>query len=302
MLRKAAVFVAFAACLAMTVGCASIKRFLTVDSGYNSVSKLDSLYHPAGRLVAKTYASSAVCGPSARRLLVYLPAGYDESDRRYPVLYLIHGARGNEESWIKDGELLPVMDSLTAAGECEPCIVVLPNMNQYDDDADFGQSRFKRPIESFFEIDGTVETVFRDDVVRNIDADFRTIADKEHRAIAGLSVGGLQTIYVSAANPELFDYVGLFSPMFQAAYKHGEYSSLFGMRKLLEMQKKQFAEAPRLYMIFAGRADVLYGHIEDYRYYLKINGFPFSYQESGGGHNWVNWRKYFDTFVKLQFK
>lgn len=302
MLRKIAVPAVLAVCLALSSGCASVKRFLTVDSGYNTVSMIDSIYHPAGRLVAKTYASSAVCGPSSRRLLVYLPVGYDQTDRRYPVLYLIHGARGNEESWIKDGDLLPTIDSLTAAGECEPCIVVLPNMNQYDDDADFGQSRFKRPIESFFEIDGTVESVFRDDVVKNIDADFRTIADKGHRAIAGLSVGGLQTIYISAAFPDLFDYVGLFSPMYQAAFRHSEYSSLFGSRKLLAMQKRQFAEAPELYMIFVGRSDVLYGHVEDYRYHLESNGFPYSYQESGGGHNWVNWRNYFETFVKLQFK
>lgn len=115
----------------------------------------------------------SVKGPGQRRMFVYLPGDYYENDTRYPVLYLLHGARGNELSWIVKGNLLGNIDSLTSSSMMKETIVVLPNLNQYKDDRDFGKSRLKSPVESFFETDGMVESAFMDDVVATIDRRYR---------------------------------------------------------------------------------------------------------------------------------
>lgn len=282
-----------------TASCSSLKRMCTVDSGYSGAAYYDSICHPSGTLVEKFYPSSTKQGPGARRMLVYLPDGYESSEESYPVLYLIHGARGNEQSWIKDGDALHTLDSLRTANLCSDFILVLPNLNQYDDDEDFGESRFKRPIESFFEIDGTVESAFFTDVVEFVDRNFRTIPDKQHRALAGLSIGALQAIYISADNPDAFDYIGLFSPMYKAFFKKSECSDFY--RDLNQRQEMQFANPPQLYFIQIGKADIFYSHITDYRIYLNKNGFDYQYREYEGGHTWTSWKKYFEVFAKRIF-
>ena len=95
---------------------------------------------PAGILETVKYPCSNSEGPSERKMLVYLPRDYYETQRNYPVLYLIHGARGTETAWVKKGDLLPSLDSLVAGGKAEEMIVVMPNMNHYEDDKDFADS------------------------------------------------------------------------------------------------------------------------------------------------------------------
>lgn len=284
---------------AFACGCSTVKRVLTVDKDYLTTEAIDSLYHPRALLETRYYACSAIPGPSQRRMMVYLPDNYSSDSDGYPVLYLIHGARGNETSWIKDGGLIAMLDSLRAQGECSEFIVVMPNMNQYDDDSDYGQSRFKKPLESFFEIDGAVESSFVSDVVQFVESNYRVCSDKSHRAIAGLSVGALQSIYISAAYPDMFDYIGLFSPLWQPWPHYGAYSDFY--RKLRERQLEQFKDSPKIYSLTVGTMDPLFGHVEDYRYYLNKNNFRYQYEESKGGHNWENWSKYLETFVKIIF-
>ena len=86
--------------------CASVKRLFTIDNSYFEPGQADSLYHPHGILEEHTYRCSPPSGTSQRKMFVYLPRGYYESEKRYPVQYLIHGARGNETSWIKDGNMI----------------------------------------------------------------------------------------------------------------------------------------------------------------------------------------------------
>ena len=229
-------------------------------------------------------------GRPQKRILVYLPPGYDTSDKEYPVLYLLHGARGNETSWIKKGGILAAIDSLTMCGKMQETITVFPNMNQYDNEEDYADSRPKRAWESFFEMDGEAESLFIDDVVRLTDSLFRTIADKDHRAIAGLSLGGMQTIHISAANPDMFGYVGAFSPIVNSVVKHSGYSRFYkGIKKKF---KEQFANPPRAYMIMIGRNDFLLPHIESFNNYLNEKDYPHEMYVSSGGHQWKNWRAY----------
>lgn len=295
------VLLAFATAASLT-SCATVGRFLSASSEKSDISaeELSSKWNPKGTLVDVRHKTS-VKGPSARRMLVYLPKGYYEHpEKRYPVLYVLHGARGNETSWIQEGHIIALTDSLIAQRKVRPFIIVMPNMNQYNNDKDFANSRFKRPAESFIETNGAVETGFMKDVVGTVDSLFRTVPDKEHRAIAGLSIGGLQAIYLSANHPFSFDAIALLSPMHKAFIALSEYNDFY--RELKGKQQVQFSIPPRLYSIFIGKKDIFYFNIEYYRKYLHWNDFPFQYTEIRGGHEWKCWRIFYEMFVQDCFK
>lgn len=235
-------------------------------------------------------------GPAQRRMFVYLPEDYYENTDRYPVLYMLHGARGNELSWIRKGNILHNIDSLTSASKMKETIVVFPNVNQYEDEEDYGKSRLKGAMESFFEIDGTVETAFVDDVVRTIDSLYRTCPDKEHRAIAGLSIGAMQSMYISANAPAMFDYVGLFSSMVHPVLRRSEHSSFYkGLKTKMQIQ---FSTPPELYYIMVGKADIYYPRMKRFCRYLEKNGYQYRLHISRGGHQWYNWEEFANIFMQ----
>lgn len=279
----------------------SAQRFLSVDkSEYMTSDSIAEQYHPAGIVEERIYKSSVFPGPSERRMLVYLPSDYYEDDTCYPVLYLFHGARGNETSWIRDGEMFTILDSLQSCGLAGKMITVLPNMNQYDDDADFDHSRFKHPVESLFEVDGTVESGFMDDVVAFVDSNYRTKAEKSGRAIAGLSIGAMQSIFISAEYPDKFDYIGLFSPMYKSIIKRSGYSSIY--KNLYVKQEKQFETPPKLYLIAIGRRDIFHSQMEDYRHDLDKKGYGYEYFEGSGGHGWKSWKIFYKELLLKLFQ
>ena len=238
----------------------------------------------------------SVEGPRERRMYVYLPQDYYDTTYRYPVLYLLHGARGNELSWIEKGNLLHNIDSLTAAGAMKETIVVLPNVNQYDNEQDYGKSRLKGAMEAFYETDGMVEYAFVSDVVSTIDSLYRTIADKEHRAIAGLSIGAMQAMHISANAPDMFGYVGMFSSMVHPILRRSEHSSFYkGFKGKLATQ---FATPPLLYSIMIGKTDIYYPRMVMYANYLSRKGYAHELYLAKGGHQWFNWEEFANLFMQ----
>lgn len=148
-----------------------------------------------------------------RRMTVYTPAGYEtDTLRRYPVLYLLHGMGGDEDAWGELGRATQILDNLIASGQAEPMIVVMPNGNAMQAAAPgftaegLYQPSGERSVAPLGLFESSVP-----ELVAFVDSGFRTIPDKAHRAIAGLSMGGGHAWRASMANPELFDYVGLFS-------------------------------------------------------------------------------------------
>lgn len=242
------------------------------------------------------FCKSSQPGLSERRMFVYLPENYYDTDIDYPVLYLLHGARGTETSWIEKGHIMQNVDMLVSEGKVKPMIVVMPNCNEYDNDADYAMSRQKPLVESVLEVNGAVETYFVTDVMETVDSLYRTIRSKHGRAIAGLSVGALQTIFITALNPELFDYIGLFSPMIKPVFHYGEHSGFY--RDLKKRLTVQFATPPKLYSIMAGKWDIFFASTEQFNFYLKTHDYPHEYYMSGGGHNWRNWEKYSVRFIQ----
>lgn len=234
-----------------------------------------------------------------RRMLVYLPREYYKSNESYPVLYLLHGARGNELSWIEKGDLLSNIDSLTSAKRMREMIVVLPNVNQYDDDKDYGKSRIKGAVESLFETDGMVEAAFITDVVGTIDSLYRTLPDKQHRAIAGLSIGAMQAMHISANAPDMFGYVGAFSAMVHPVLRRSECSAFY--KDFKDKQKVQFSTPPLLYSIMIGRCDFYYPRMRCYARYLDKRGYPYEMNIVAGGHQWYNWTEFANIFMQRLF-
>lgn len=288
--------------LALTLACASLMTSCGIfrfpnNPRYHAGVANPTGYEPEGTLEECVY-SCSVEGPTSRRMLVYLPKGYHDTETRYPVLYLFHGARGYETSWIKRGDLLQITDSLFREGLAEPCIVVTPNMNQYRDDKDFDDSRFKDALESVLEVDGAVESSFMRDVVDYVDSHFRTAAGKETRAVAGFSMGGLQSMYISANNPESFDYVGLLSPVCYFIPKAGPHKVFFKDRK--EKQIVQFSEEnmPSGYYIYVGTKDVVYPQVKHYLKYMDKMEFPYDISISKGNHDWPYWKEYYTDLLQ----
>ena len=150
-----------------------------------------------GRIEAVEY-PTAEKNLSRRRMVVYLPASYaTDSLRRYPVLYLLHGARGNELTWQERGQVFSCLDSLVSVGEAAEFILVLPNLNNFFGDKDYKNGHASNATRAFWTLDGEAESHFVDEVVALTDSLFRTLPGKADRALAigqssgKVRVGGL---------------------------------------------------------------------------------------------------------------
>lgn len=231
-----------------------------------------------------------------RRMTVYTPAGYELSKRKYPVLYLLHGMGGDEEAWVATGRVQEIMDNLIAEGKAEPMIVVMTNgCTKHVAAPGHSEEGMWRPYMSG-SMDGTFEKMFPS-VVEWVDDNYRTVAKRESRAIAGLSMGGFHSMQISKEYPSMFDYVGLFS----AAIFRGQ-EGVATYENLEPKLERQFAEQPVLYWIAIGSNDFLYDENVEYRALLDKHGYDYIYRESSGGHEWRNWRIYLTEFAQMLFK
>lgn len=230
-----------------------------------------------------------------RRMTVYLPAAYD-GERRFPVMYLLHGHGGDETSWGDLGRASQIMDNLIAEGKAVPMIVVMPNgnptcnaapgwwhENMYTPDGNaFNQRGAKASMEESFM-----------DIVNFMDSHYKTIANRSGRAVTGLSMGGGHTFGISRLYPEQFDYYGLQS----AAARMQKDNPRFE-----EQMAKLFNSKPKLYWIAIGKEDFLMQGNTQLREYLDSKGYPYEYYENDGGHIWRNWRIYLTMFAQKIFK
>lgn len=237
---------------------------------------------------------------TSRRLVVYLPGNYYEDTlRRYPVLYLLHGARGNEVTWIDYGDAFHRLDSLRRAGRAGDFIVVLPNLNNYRGDADYRNGHAMNATRAFWFLDGEAERYFHQDVVLRIDSLYRTVPEKRGRAIAGMSSGALQALYLSAGHPEAYDFVGLFSPYNRPTFAAWGHRDVYG--HLWKRLAAQFETPPALYAIYIGKADFFLPHMRNFDRQLTRKGYPHRFILAPGGHEWYNWSAFLDDFYQSVF-
>ena len=241
-----------------------------------------------------------------RRMTVYTPAGYDKG-KDYPVLYLMHGAGGDENAWSELGRAAQIMDNLIATGKAKPMIVVMPNGNTDCQAAPGEWSRgmyqpsFRGSVEQ--KPVATMDESFMD-IVKYVESHYKVARNKKNRAVCGLSMGGAHTFATSKRYPDTFNYIGLFSA---AIHMSGDpqkstYERLTTDKEVQTQLAKLFAGKPALYWIAIGKTDFLYQQNADLRKYLDEKGYPYEYVETEGGHIWRNWRIYLTQFAQKLFK
>lgn len=241
---------------------------------------------PQGQMREMYYYSEV--NDAMRHCFVYTPAEYDRNpDKRYPVLYLQHGGGENEYGWPEQGKTAHIMDNLIAAGKAVPFIIVMDN------------GSWSRPAGSHGEgnglpsnwADNFMNTLIKD-IIPMIDSNFRTIADREHRAMAGLSMGGMQTRAITLAHPEMFSSLGIFSG---------------GTITLEEAEKSEgFIEGNDLVFVSYGSREVenrRQGDPADDVAELKAAGLNAHYYVSPQtAHEWQSWRRSLYQFAQLLWK
>ena len=221
-------------------------------------------------------------------MYVYTPPGYETSSDNYPVLYLLHGAGGDEDAWTSLGRTPQILDNLIASGKAKPMIVVMTNGNASQAAApDIVPARNRRGIGGGM-MRGAFPGSLAKDVVPFIEKSYRVLTDKDNRAVAGLSMGGGHTVTVTLTNPDMFGYIGVFSGAARNA-NAGDFDALA-------------AAKPKLYCVACGQADRLITGSRSLVEILKSKGINNQYFESTGGHTWYNWRIYLTQLVPLLFR
>lgn len=277
----------------------TISNIFLIEGGVADLYQVQDVPH--GTVAFRWYDSPG--NDKIRRLTVYIPAGYEQSDTRYPVLYLLHGIGGDEEAWIGSGRAVQILDNLIARGKASPIIVVMPNGNVAQKAAP-GKSSEGLVVPTFSlpnTMDGKFEETFID-IMNFVEGNYRTINSKEGRAIAGLSMGGYHTAHISRYYANTFDYIGLFSAAINVSPEGLPPATVY--QNLEENFLKQKENGYKLYWIAVGVDDIpnLYKGIQDYRKQLDDLGLKYEYKDTDGGHTWENWRKYLTEFVPLLFK
>jgi len=274
---------------------ATLMNIFIIDGEQADLYKVNDIPH--GSVTRRWYDSPGL--GMDRRVTIYTPPGYESSGDKYPVLYLLHGAGGDEEAWCTLGRAAQIMDNLIAQGRTKPMIVVMPNGNVIQDAAPGeGSKGFYKPQFMVDKtMDGTYEANFMD-IIKFVESNYRVKADKADRAIAGLSMGGFHSFHISRYYPNTFDYVGLFS----AALMPREDATSKVYDDIDGTLKKQMENGYKLYWIGIGKDDFLYKANTEYRQKLDAMGMKYTYTETDGGHIWKNWRVYLSEFTPLLFK
>ncbi|MCS6967073.1 MAG: alpha/beta hydrolase family protein [Cytophagales bacterium] len=273
------------------------------------VSVSTNAFAQSGQVLESLKMNSKILGREVKYTL-YLPPDYNTSQRRYPVLYLLHGYTGTDTDWIQFGEANRTADKAIAEGDIPPMIIVMPDgRNDWYANDYQGKNRW--------------EDMFIQEMIPFIDATYRTRAQKEFRALAGLSMGGYGSLHLAAKNPDLFAAVAAFSPAVHTEQEFIEMSAerynrafapVFGpaegtarisdhWRKysVLDLMKTIPAEKLKSvrWYIDCGDDDFLYKGNDALHTTMRDQNIPHEYRVREGAHNWTYWRTYLIEGLKF---
>ncbi|MEO8098418.1 MAG: alpha/beta hydrolase-fold protein [Acidobacteriota bacterium] len=236
------------------------------------------------------YYNSKSFGGALRMIYVYTPPGYESSTARYPALYLMHGAGGNESSWFTGGRANIILDNLIAAGKAKPMIVVMPYGRP-------GTSTTLDPSPAAPAAAGApaFPQDVAEDVVPFVEKLYRITANADNRAIAGLSMGGNQTLQVGLTHLDMFHYIGAFSPVIFNASVEQDHAPAFA--DVAATNKKL-----KLFNIYIGDTDTLLESNKSYHALLDQKGIKHTFTLTKEGHVWRNWRDYLVDFTPRLFR
>ncbi|MFC5683875.1 alpha/beta hydrolase [Flavobacterium sp. MAHUQ-51] len=237
-----------------------------------------------GTIDSISYNSTTV--GTIRKALVYKTPGFSK-DKKYPVLYLLHGIGGDEKEWLKGGTPQIILDNLFAEGKIKPMIVVMPNGRAIKDDRATGNIMAPEKVQGF----ATFERDLLDDLIPFIEKNYPTLTDREHRAIAGLSMGGGQSLNFGLGNLDKFAWVGGFSSAPNTK-----------LPEVLVPNPEETKKKLQLLWISCGDADGLLNFSKRTHEYLLKNNVPHVYYLEPGGHDFKVWKNGLYMYSQFLFK
>lgn len=253
---------------------------------------------PHGAVAQITYASKTL--GKARRAHVYTPPGYEKGGESYPVFYLLHGASDCDNSWSTVGRAGVILDNLIAAGKAKPMVVVMPAGHTGVFRWGGGGKPFDQQMQEFGDD-------FTKDLRPLVEKTYRVKTDRASRAIAGLSMGGAQTLNVAFSDLGDYGYVGVFSSGVFGIVGGGPGGGAQPNRQWEESRKATLDNAElkkglKLVWFGCGEKDFLIETSRGTVQMLKSHGFDVVNHETDGGHTWDKWREYLNDFAPQLFK
>lgn len=247
---------------------------------------------PHGEVRIVTYESKAM--GVTRLLWVYTPPGYDNSRARYPVLYLLHGNGEAQDGWVTNGRANFILDNLIADGKAQPMLIVMPQ----------GHALQGAGVGPLVRVSGET-TMYSErfpkdlleDVMPLVERNYRVVADANHRAIAGLSMGGGQALAIGLAHQDLFHYVLGYSAAISAQFMDADAVFHDALANPAGINKKL-----RLLWLSCGRQDFLYQANRQFAESLKAKGVKAMVRETEGAHVWSVWRNNLNESAALLFQ
>ncbi len=261
----------------------------------------DAAQAPHGAVASVHYWSTAL--GRHRRMHIYTPPGYQLGKGKYPVFYLLHGASDSDDSWSSVGRAGFILDNLIAARKARPMIVVMPAGHT---SVGVGGGGLNRAIDEFGED-------FVKDVMPYVESNYRVLAGRNNRAIAGLSMGGMQTLNIAFSHLDKFAYVGVYSSgIFGGGPRPGGagVAAAPAVSPIEDWQNKRAAmlddarlkSGLKLLWIATGKDDFLLKTSQATVAMLKQRGFSPVYRETEGAHTWLVWRAYLNEFAPQLFR
>jgi enterochelin esterase family protein len=266
---------------------------------------MDTQKIPHGAVAAVHYYSTAL--GKFRRMHIYTPPGYEAGQAKYPVFYLLHGAGDCDDSWTSVGRAGFILDNLIAAKKAKPMIVVMPAGHTSTTFNPGGRAGMGPMLDEFTQD-------FVKDILPYVEANYRVLADRHSRAIAGLSMGGAQTLNIAMSDLGKFSYVGVFSsgvfgsaprapaPAGAAMPPAPTPSPEWEQQHQAVLDDAALKKDLKLLWFATGSEDFLVGTTKATIEMLRKHGFAPVYKESPGGHTWINWRNYLDEFAPQLFR
>jgi enterochelin esterase-like enzyme len=247
---------------------------------------------PHGTVQSVAYKSKAL--GTDRKMMVYTPPGYEQSTSRYPLLYLLHGSGSDETSWTRSGKVEVILDNLIANGKLKPLVAVMP----------FGFAAQRAPgtgrgdpAENKMQREGFLKD-FLEDVMPLIDSKYRVYADRDHRALAGLSLGGAQALAIGLSRLDLFSRIAAFSPAMGASNNPAtggvDFEQLLADTARINSQLK-------FLWVSCGTEDTLFNSVADFSGQLSKHKIEHTYRVTGGAHNYPVWQRNLNEVAPLLF-
>ena len=230
-----------------------------------------------------------------RPLMIYTPAGYNESKEDYPVVYIQHGGGEDHRGWMEQGRTAQIMDNLIAAGKAVKMIVVSSNSNVMNRNGGMGPGYAWEGQQSF-------RKELIENVIPFVEANYRVKKDRKNRAMCGLSMGGGQSFYIGLRDPEVFANVGVFSTGMFGGIMNQENFNLEAEVPGMLTNTKAFNEQLDVFFITCGEQDPRIEYTKKVVKQMKDAGVEVKFNSYPGDHEWQEWRKSLHEFAQYLFK